>query len=174
MNEYVKILYDEHDIIVQGIEIAKKSKELIDKDSTQFEETVRKLIYFFRNYADKFHHYKEEEILFPAMAQKNEIIGEGIVQEMLDNHEDFRSLIKEIENNLDAKQYINAYKVLSEYTDKLLDHIAAENDELFLMSEQLFDVSELERMKFRFDDCDRDLGIEQKEGLMKMLAELKR
>lgn len=169
MNEFVKVLYDEHDIIISAIEIAKKTDELIEKDPVKFEYILGQLIHFFRQYADRFHHFKEEEILFPEMKQKNEMIGLGIIHEMLDNHYEFRGLIKQIEHQVVLKKHKEAYALLYEYSEKLLDHIAVENDELFLMTEQLFDDAELERIQFRFEDCDRDLGYESKEELKNSL-----
>lgn len=173
MNQYVKLLYDEHEIIVSAIEIAQHSNRLIDVNNACYEETVRRLIHFFRNYADKYHHFKEEEILFPAMAQKNEIIGGGIIQEMLANHDVFRALIKEIEYCLLQKEYAKSYELLSQYTNQLLDHIAAEDDELFVMTEQMFTSQELEKIMFQFEDCDRELGNEQKDTLKALLNELR-
>ena len=54
-------------------------------------EILTDLITFFRNYADKFHHYKEEKLLFPLMCEKNDMLENSIIAEMLDNHQDFRN-----------------------------------------------------------------------------------
>jgi len=60
---------------------------------------------FFRNYADKFHHYKEEKLLFPMMCEKNEMLQDSIVEEMLENHREFRRLVKQIEDSLLSGNY---------------------------------------------------------------------
>jgi hemerythrin-like domain-containing protein len=174
MNKYLRILYDEHEIIVNAIDAAQQAKSLIGKDDAAYEKTIRELIGFFRNYADKFHHYKEEEILFPEMNKRNELLAEGVIKEMFDNHETFREMIREIEVKLSAKKFTEAQQKLEKYTNALLDHIAVENDEVFVMAESLFSQSELEDIKFRFNDCDRDLGEKQKQELADLADSLRK
>jgi hemerythrin-like domain-containing protein len=115
-----------------------------------YEDTVRQLISFFRSYADKYHHYKEEKILFPEMSKRNELLMDGAIKEMLENHEDFREMIRGIEQFLDEKNYSGARQQLEKYTEALLNHIAVENDEVFLMAESIFTEEELKKISHRF------------------------
>lgn len=111
---------------------------------------------FFRVYADGFHHHKEEEILFPEMSKKNDLLGDGVIKEMLENHQDFRDMLQGIENFLEQKNYAKVQQKLMAYTDALQDHIAVENDEVFQVAEALLDPGELERIYFQFCDADRE------------------
>ncbi len=172
MTNATDILYAEHALISKAIDIAKKAATLIDKNNSIYENVIKQLIDFFRKYADGFHHYKEEEILFPEMNKKNELLADGVVKEMFDNHDEFRQMLVSIENKLNKKQFAQAQQALEKYTEALLDHIAVENDEVFQMAESLFSDDELERMKFRFDDCDRELGNSYKQELEESLKEL--
>src|ERR1039458_7073295 len=131
MNNSLKMLYDEHDIITRAVNLAKNAKTLIGTNDEEYELTVSELIRFFRIYADQYHHHKEEEILFPEMAKRSELMADGILAEMLDNHEYFRELIHDIEADLEAREYVQASEKIDEYTEALLDHIAVENEELF-------------------------------------------
>jgi hemerythrin-like domain-containing protein len=171
MNKSMKMLFDEHAVIVKAIGIAKQLKTLIGKDNNLYENIVGQLIKFFRSYADKYHHYKEEEILFPEMSRKNTLLSDGVIKEMLENHEDFRAMIRQIESHLQASKYAETQAVLESYGEALLDHIAAENEEVFQTAESVLSYDELEKIGFRFLDCDRDLGDEQKEAL-EQLAEV--
>lgn len=168
----VKVLFDEHDIIVSAINTAKEADKLIAKDEIIYEQLVWNLIKFFREYADQYHHHKEEQILFPEMSKKNELLEDGVIKEMFENHEDFRDLIKSVETFLDEKNYTGAQKQLNIYTESLLDHIAVENDEVFQMAETIFDDDELEKIYFRFEDCDRELGDANKTQLINQLKEI--
>ena len=172
MNTYLKLLYDEHSIIINAIDVAKESESLIGKDNILYEKTIRTLIDFFRNFADKYHHNKEEMILFPEMEKKNEMLQDGVIKEMFDNHEEFREMIKDIQQNLDAKNFIETQKKLNAYGEALLDHIAVENEEVFQMAESIFDDDELERISFRFLDSDRELGDKRKEELREIADSL--
>jgi hemerythrin-like domain-containing protein len=162
INPFLKILYDEHIIIVNAIDVAKQAKPLIGKEDVLYEKTVRQLIGFFRDYADKYHHYKEENILFPEMNRRNELLEDGMIKEMFDNHEDFREMIRSIEKNLDVKNFSGTQTELEKYGEALLDHIAVENEEVFQMAETLINENELEKIGHRFLDCDRELGDDKK------------
>lgn len=165
MNNPIQLLFDEHDLIISAAETARQTEDFIGVDNERYVKIVGDLILFFRNYADKYHHYKEEEILFPEMCKQNELLKEGIVQEMLGNHDDFREMLANIEKSLTAKEYQTANKILQQYVEMLLDHIAVENDELFQIAESLFDENELERIYFLFKDADNNLGEDKKQEL---------
>lgn len=163
MHKTIQMLFDEHEMIVNALDAAKQLKTQIGKNDKQYEQNVRDLIDFFRNYADNFHHHKEEQILFPAMKKKNELLGDGVLKEMFDNHEDFRETTKNIEKSLDEKNYAQAQKQLEAYTEALLDHIAVENDEVFQMAETLLSEDELDKIFYEFEDADIELGSGKKQ-----------
>lgn len=172
MKDPIKVLFAEHDIIIAAVDIAKEADKLIETNEVGYEKLIRELISFFREYADQYHHNKEEKILFPEMGKRNELLEDGVIKEMLENHEDFRSMIKSIETFLDKKDYTKAQQQLLSYSEALLDHIAVENDEVFQMAESLFDTNELEKIYFHFEDCDREIGMQRKTELEKKLNEM--
>jgi hemerythrin-like domain-containing protein len=165
MNDSLKVLYDEHAVIVNVLSSVKQAGNLIEQNPDEYEKLIHQLIHFFRTYADQYHHHKEEEILFPEMVKQNEMLENGVIQEMLENHDDFRSMIQDIEEKLNSKNYQGAQSGLIDYSEALLNHIAAENEELFPMAETLFSDDELRNIKFRFEDNDRTLGDETKSDL---------
>ncbi len=174
MNRTIKVLFDEHEIIVNAIDAVRQAKSLIGKDDVAYENIVRQLLFFFRRYADKYHHYKEEEVLFPEMCRRNELIADGIVKEMLDNHEDFRNQITGVERAIDQKKYADARQQLEKYTEALLDHIAVENDEVFQAAESIFSEEELSKLYFRFLDIDKELGDDKKQELKELADSLRK
>ena len=96
-----KILSDEHKNILKIVNIlADECKSLeqkaIDKDFFE------KVIDFIRNYADKFHHAKEEEILFKEFCKsaKNGEIHCNPVEQMLIEHDMGRQFVKGMESAL--------------------------------------------------------------------------
>ncbi len=176
MKSPVKVLFDEHDIIQTAIGIAKDADKLVAKagndNPLNYETLIQNLINFFRAYADQYHHFKEEQILFPEMSKKNELLEDGVLKEMFENHADFRNMVKSVEKFMDSKDYKEAQLQLNAYAEALLDHIAVENDEVFQMAESLFDEKELEKIYFRFEDCDRELGETKKINLVNQLKEI--
>ena len=174
INQNLKLLYDEHTIIVNAIDVSKQCEQLIGVDDIAYEKIIHQLIAFFRNYADKYHHFKEEEILFPEMTKRNEFLSDGVIKEMFDNHDEFRKMIKCIESNLNSRNFVLVQKELKKYGEALLDHISVENDEVFQMAESILSESELEKIFHRFLDCDRELGEIQKNEFMDLIESIRK
>jgi len=162
MNNPIEVLIKEHNIIESVINTAKQIQSFAEKNPEKYFSLTRKLIDFFRNYADEYHHFKEESLLFPKLCDQNELLRIGIVKEMLDNHDEFRIKIRQIESALDKKDLADLNRLFNEYFNILLDHIAVENEELFQMTDTLLTKDELEKMYYNFLDTDRELGRSRK------------
>ena len=109
---------------------------------------------FFRNFADSCHHAKEENLLFPRMKERGVPEQGGPIGVMLAEHDEGRSYLKAIRDNLEAagrndkaaqdEVFANA----SAYIDLLRRHIFKEDNILFRMAQQVLqpdDVAELSR-----------------------------
>jgi len=165
VNNPIGVMYVEHDIIKQTEQIIGNCKDLWEKDTTAYAEIVEQLIVFFREYADGYHHRKEEEVLFIAIKDHPDFVLQEIIDELEQHHVSFRDYVKEIEEALTEKEFQKSYNVLREYSNDLLDHIAAENDELFVLAETLLEEGDLETIFFKFKDIDMELGEERKAEL---------
>src|ERR1035437_8826152 len=115
MSKALEMLYGEHDVIISAVGITDSLKNQLLQNASSYEINIRHLIHFLKRYADHYHHFKEETILFPAMSKKNEILEDGIIKEMEDHHEEFREMIKSIEICLDKKEFDIAQKQLELY-----------------------------------------------------------
>jgi len=56
MKNPIKILFQEHEVILTAIEVAKQADKIHDKSEAAYLSVVRYLINFFRSYVDKYHH----------------------------------------------------------------------------------------------------------------------
>ena len=103
-------------------------------------EFVEQALNFFVEYADHFHHYKEEETLFPAMAKRGVPVEGGPIGMMLHEHALGRKLLADIRENLTSAHsgdeqacvYIRAYA--EQYIGLLRNHIWKEDNVLFMMA----------------------------------------
>lgn len=172
MNQYnpFQVLIDEHKIISSAKEIISSLKDLITQDTSDFERKMRTLIEFFREYSDKFHHHKEEEVLFGRFKNHPDFTLHDILDELIYHHENFRDMIKQIENALNDKDFGKSFTLLNNYIKDLEDHISIEDNELFPMGETLFKEKELEDIYFQFQDIDEALGIDRKKELEKIVT----
>ncbi len=168
----IQVMRDEHEIISGAEQVVQLLDHFWEKGEEEFIKHVRSLISFFREYSDRYHHYKEEQVLFPEMENLNDFVVNSLVSELKDHHELFREYTKSIEAYLNENQFEKAYSILNTYMDELLDHIAAENDELFVMAESLFSERELEMMFYKFRDIDVELGEHKKDRLGSLLNEI--
>ncbi len=164
----------EHDIILAAGDLIIVNKSLWKSDPAGYEKLVKQLLDFLSIYADKFHHYKEEEILFPAISKKSEITGDAIVQELTEHHEEFRLQMLQIRAALATHDFEFAQQLLESYINELKDHIAVENDELFPMVNDIFNMDELEKLYYKCIDKDEELGKVQKMELEYLIKKLNR
>lgn len=131
----IDILVNEH----KNIKVILSSVEHISREIANGGEVdvelYRRIIDFIRNYADKYHHRKEEKYLFNEMAKDSN--AEGPVQGMLLEHDMGRKYITHLElalndyekGNKDAKVRIIAYGIA--YKDLLADHIFKEDNVIY-------------------------------------------
>ena len=168
MTKAIQLLDDEHTKIKSVLTQCSSLYEFsLVNDFVAFDHKVNELLSFFRNYADRFHHKKEEDILFPEIAKRNELVGEGVITEMLENHADMRDMLRKIEANLNKGDVKVVCDLFITYEQMLLDHIAVEDDEVFQVAETLLNDNELETIYFKFLDADNEIGIEEKNRLSK-------
>lgn len=164
----INTLIAEHEII-SGI-----NEKLIDlnllweKNPELYKDSITKILDFLKRYSDGYHHHKEEEVLFPALSEHPDFLLQGILDELLEHHENFREYAQEANDALNEGNFQLVQKILSKYLDQLADHIAIENDELFIMAENLFDENQLETIYFKFKDIDLELGENTKIELEKV------
>ena len=164
-NNPIQTMLDEHEVICKTEVIIENLNQLWKSDIEKYTELVTTLISFYREYADSYHHRKEEDVLFPAIKNHPDFVLQEIIDEFEQHHEDFRDYTKEIEQAIMEDNYEKSYQELNNYLQDLLDHIAAENDELFVLAESLLGEEELETIFFKFMDIDMELGQDRKTEL---------
>ncbi len=96
---------------------------------------------FLRLYADRFHHGREEKILFPALVEHLEVsASRGPIAALLEDHDALRGKLASLAEHLDADLDDASAKRLealaTEYARALWLHIDAENSVLFVEAEE--------------------------------------
>ena len=139
---FFELLIEEHNNIKRVLKVTRKlSIKVMETGQVDF-ESFRKIIDFLRNYADKHHHSKEEEILFEKMSKElGEPMASGPITAMFSEHDLGRLFIHNLENALDkVKNGDNEAKVdivanAVAYTDLLKRHIEKEDHTIYRFGE---------------------------------------
>lgn len=140
----VELMVAEHENILKLIAVMRKACCGILEGQAVDDGDFRKMISFARNYADKHHHGKEEQILFAEMSQKLGRIGENLIQHgMLVEHDLGRLFISELEAALnrhrDDPQTVHKLDILTGaggYAGLLQRHIDKENQVIYTYAQK--------------------------------------
>ena len=182
MPQATAILREEHETILKILGATEEAARRIHSGGSVYPETLNGLIEFFRLFADVCHHGKEEELLFPFLEKRGMPRAGGPIGVMLHEHEEGRALVRNMAEAADAcnwgedsqKQFAHAAR---RYSELLRQHIAKENDILFVMAEKMLTAEEQEKLAADFEKVEvENLGMGTLEHLhvsmQKLVAEL--
>lgn len=110
---------------------------------------------FIRFYADKFHHAKEEDILFKYFSEDLEII-----RVMKEEHNMARSLVQNILPSLQQRNYKALIENLRAYQELLSQHIKKEDEVLFPWLEEQLSSEEIDEMWLKFQEAELKMNFD--------------
>jgi len=143
-----EILSDEHKNILKIIDSLENLEEKnIDRDF------LIKIIDFIKNYADKFHHAKEEDILFKEM--HNTELHCDPTQQMLFEHEQGRKFVREMERGLKENDKSLIIENARNYCYLLRDHIYKEDNILYPMANEAFNSKMQDLILIKFKEAEK-------------------
>ncbi|HTY62714.1 MAG TPA: hemerythrin domain-containing protein [Acidobacteriota bacterium] len=183
MTAATKVLRSEHEAILRMLDATEEVARRIMRGTAVAPETLSSLVEFFRVFADRCHHGKEEDCLFPLLEEKGLPHDGGPVAVMLHEHGQGRDLIKNMSEALET--FSKGQKEASSrwadsalgYVSLLRAHIAKENDVLFMIADRLLSESDQAKLAEAFEDVETNkIGAgthERLHGLMqKLIAEI--
>jgi len=116
---------------------------------------------FVANYADRRHHGKEEDELFPLLHEAGLPEGDGPVAVMLHEHAEGRTLIGRLRTAAENGQPEETYAAARAYVHLLRDHITKEDQVLFEMARQMLSDDQVERLRAAFPRVDAQFAGEE-------------
>ncbi|MDO8516538.1 MAG: hemerythrin domain-containing protein [Nanoarchaeota archaeon] len=137
MEEITKILVDEHKNILKLVGVLERECNAIETGKEIDQTFFINAIDFIKNYADKFHHAKEEDILFYEF---NKSAEEGCthcnpIQQMLVEHDEGRASVKLMTEGLESNDKKKLVYGARGYSQLIHEHIFKEDNILYPMSE---------------------------------------
>ena len=168
-------LMREHRLIEKMLEVVKGQAAAIEQGKTPDRCLVLEIVDFFRSYADRTHHGKEEDILFKQMVDKK-ISGEHrkLVAELIEEHRQARGIVGRLKEAAEGGELsAKSETVLGCFGEILAlypKHIAKEDDRLFYPCLSYFSDAEQESMLQEFAEFDRMMVHEKYQALVDELG----
>lgn len=168
-----EILTAEHRVIEQVLNVLEKMTAQAERSGALEKQDASDAVEFFRMFADKCHHGKEEAQLFPAMEAKGFPRDGGPTGVMIHEHEQgrrhVRAMADAIEKN-DAKEFARNGRA---FIELLRQHIQKEDHCLFSMADQAFRPADQASLLAAFEAVERDhMGAGTHEKFLKLANDL--
>jgi len=169
----------EHRNIEKIIEVIEQQITMIRNENILYSDILDTIIDFFKVYADKTHHGKEEDILFKKL-NKKELKNEDktLLNELTKEHKIGRKIVSDL-SELKAK-YMNkkTKKNINKISDKLRSfidlypqHIDKEDNIFFPNAEKYFNQKEQDEIIEEFKEFDKNMIHEKYKMIIKTAKE---
>jgi hemerythrin-like domain-containing protein len=179
MTTATETLRHDHEAILKMLDVTEEVAGRLNRGEGVRQDILGNLLEFFRLFADRCHHGKEEDLLFPLLETKGIPVAGGPIGVMLSEHEQGRSLDKEMREAGEAYQ-ANVEgagrrwaQAARSYVSLLRTHIHKENDILFVMAERVLSPEEQTRLVEGFEKLEVEkMGAGTHERLHAMMKEM--
>lgn len=141
--DVTQVMKDEHQLILRMITLVEKNTVLMEAGKFRNWQFFLDAVDFIRNYADRFHHAKEEDVLFVALVKNGMPGKQSPIEAMQMEHEQGRAFVRGIEEA--AQKALEGVSgqipVIAEnakgYAKLLRDHIEKEDNILYPLAERV-------------------------------------
>ncbi|MDD2540216.1 MAG: hemerythrin domain-containing protein [Desulfuromonadaceae bacterium] len=138
-----QVLVDEHRLILRMIALLEKNAPQTAEGNYLNWQFYLDGVDFIRQYSDRFHHAKEEDVLFKALIDNGMPKDHSPVAAMLMEHDLGREFVRAMEADVqDAQSGLSSsYQAIADnalgYAALLRDHISKEDDILYPLAERV-------------------------------------
>ena len=150
----MKKLVDEHVLIKRWIALIPRVVEHLDVETESGRRLILDGIDMIRSYADKYHHAKEEDILFKYFDQDSQIL-----QVMYEDHTTGRGHVKAMLEALERKDKATLGNHLMAYRELLTGHIKKEDEILYPWMDRNLSTRQIGELFTKFSEADDQMGF---------------
>ena len=155
-------LMQEHVLVLMVVEAMEREVAFVEESGRVHTDRVAQMLDFTRSFTDGFHHYKEEEVLFPVLEERSRAAA-GQVSVLLSEHMAGRDAVSAIAENLPAANEDAAARAavaenLKLYAFLLRLHVNKEDTVLFPLADELLSDQEAEIMGAEFERAAEESG----------------
>ncbi|MEW6185975.1 MAG: hemerythrin domain-containing protein [Thermodesulfobacteriota bacterium] len=149
----MKTLVEEHVLIKRWLALIPLLLKDLNLEKAADRETILRGVDFIRSYADRFHHAKEEDILFGYFDKDLDIL-----KVMTQDHLEGRSHVKAVVEGIEKRNQAEVAVHLKAYRDLLTQHIKKEDEILFPWMETNLTMPQIGELFSRFQATDEQMG----------------
>ncbi len=154
-------LHHEHVYILKVVNGLEALGERLKAGGTVDAATLREAVEFMRSFADRCHHGKEEDLLFPAMEAKGVPEHGCPLGALRDEHVKGRAAVTALAEAAEAYAADGVPAPVLEAIDRIYalypNHIWKEDDMVFPMVARLFSAEERARLARQFEDVEESM-----------------
>ncbi len=160
----------DHTLILEGLDALQAVATMARTGGAVPVDNMRRLMDFFRVFADEYHHRKEENALFPALQAAGMPVSHGPLGVMLREHDEGRRLLKRLSDDLPELSADVAF----DYIALLSSHIQKENQILFHMADRLLSASDDQAISDKFSQVQDEMPhVKDHDAYRKLFADLR-
>lgn len=165
----IKKLMAEHTRIKKLLSLIPRINESLNIETDEEKTIILGCIEFIRQYADRYHHAKEEEILFSYFDPNLDIL-----KVMREDHENARTQVKIIAEALDNGDKNAIVRHLEEYHDLLTEHIRREDEILYPWIDKNLSITQVGELFSSFDKAEQKTDKDKIENLLNFVDMLEK
>lgn len=180
MERATEALKHDHRVIERVLGVLERALFKMEQGGAADRELFGKAIEFFRGFADACHHQKEEQILFPRLAERGIPVEGGPIGVMHEEHEEGRRYLRGLAEGvaaLDRDPEQARQLILGNgkgYAGLLRAHIQKEDYVLFPLADGVLTTGEQRELVHRFEEVEHHLGEGVHDRFVKLAEELEK
>ena len=174
-------LKNDHRIIEKMLNVLEVVSNKIEQGEEVPVDILKKATDFIRNFADSYHHGKEEDLLFKTMEEKGFPREGGPIGMMLIEHDEGRDYVRALAEGIEkyASGDTSAKKTIVEnarnYAGLLAPHIQKEDNILYMMADNIIPEPLQRELLTRFDRVEKEkLGEGRRQYYINLADELEK
>lgn len=175
-----EILSAEHKNILEMLAVLEKVAKKLEAGEAVEADHLVQIVEFIQMFADKFHHAKEEDLLFPAMERAGIPREGGPIGVMLQEHEVGRGYVRAMKEGAekyrsgDTSQAAVYAQNARNFVGLLWPHIEKEDTILYRIADMHLTGSDQEELLREFERVEKErFGAEKDEKYQRILKDLK-
>lgn len=177
----IDTLIEEHHLVRRFLDNIEVTLDLMDKGGEVPKEFFDLIIDFSKKFMDKYHHFKEEYVIFLKLAEKKGGEIDPQIVSLRDQHERGRYLVRNIRQSVagyERKDEVAISEIMEHLGHFHLlqrQHLNRENHVFFPMARKTFSKEELKAFEEEFERENERLGADtfkKSEAIVNQISEL--